>query len=152
MSLATTVAYALHSVFAGAWTGAVVFTTWRLLPLAADSELSPTVLERVGSGLSAFARTSAVVMPVTGLWMAWTQYNQLDGLLVPPRGHTVLTMVVLWVAMTGLTEVGASRIRDAADQGKVRTAAVDAGTVLKTASVVGVVLLLLGGYLSGPGV
>ena len=151
MSLLTTVAYVFHAVFAGAWVGALVFTTWKLLPLARNSDLGTAVLTSAASGLTTFSRTSALVLPATGLWMAWTQYNQLDGLLVPPRGHTVLTMVVLWVAMTGLTEVGASRIREAADQGKVRTAAVDAGTVLKAASVVGVLLLVLGGYLSGPG-
>jgi hypothetical protein len=59
-------------------------------------------------------------------------------------------MVVLWLVVTGLTEVGAARIHDAVDQGKVRTAGRDADRFLKAASVVGVLLLALGGYLSGP--
>ncbi len=150
MSLLTTVAYVFHAVFAGAWVGALVFTTWKLLPLARNSDLGTAVLTSAASGLTTFSRTSALVLPATGLWMAWTQYNELAGLLVPPRGHTVLAMVVLWLVVTGLTEVGAARIHDAVDQGKVRTAGRDADRFLKAASVVGVLLLALGGYLSGP--
>lgn len=150
MSITTTLAYAFHTLFAGVWTGAIVFTTWRLLPLARDGDTSTAVLSSVAGGLAIFSRTSALVLPATGLWMVWTQYGGLSGLTVPPRGHAVLTMVVLWLAMTGLTEVGAARIRDAVDAGKVRTAGREADTFLKAASGIGVVLLLLGGYLSGP--
>jgi putative copper export protein len=150
MSLTTTVAYVLHTVFAGAWVGAVVFTTWKVLPLAKESELEPAILQSAASGLSTFSRTSALVLPATGLWMAWTQYNELAGLLVPPRGHVVLTMTALWLVMTGMTEVGAARIRDAASDGKVRTAGRDADTFLKVASVVGLLILVLGGYLAAP--
>lgn len=150
MGITTTVAYALHTLFAGVWTGVVVFTTWKLLPLAADSDLSPAVLEGAAGGLSTFSRTSAVVLPATGLWMVWTQYGGLAGLTVPPRGHAVLTMVVLWLLMTGMTEAGAARIREAAADGKVRTAARESGRFLKAASAAGVVTLLLGGYLAAP--
>jgi putative copper export protein len=150
MGLLTTVAYALHAVFAGVWVGALVLTSWKVVPLAKDGDLETALLESVAGGVSALARTSALVLPATGLWMAWTGYDQLAGLLVPPRGHLVLTMIVLWLGMTGLSEVGAARIRAAAADGKVRTAGREADTFLKAASGVGIVLLLLGGYLSGP--
>lgn len=150
MSLLTTVAYVFHTVFAGAWVGAVVFATWKVVPLARESDVEPPLLESVASGLSTFSRTSAVVLPATGLWMAWTQYGELSGLLVPPRGHVVLTMIVLWLVMTGMTEAGAARIRDAASQGKVRTAGKESARFLKVASGLGIVTLMLGGYLAAP--
>lgn len=150
MGLLTTIAYVLHTVFAGVWVGAVVFATWKVVPLAKQSDLEPPVLESVASGLSAFSRTSALVLPATGLWMAWTGYDQLAGLLVPPRGHVVLTMIVLWLVMTGMTEAGAARIRDAAGEGKVRTAGKESARFLKIASTLGILTLVLGGYLVAP--
>lgn len=151
MGILTTAAYVLHTVFAGAWVGAVVFATWKVVPLAKQSDLEPAILESTASGLSTFSRTSAVVLPASGLWMAWTGYDELAGLLVPPQGHVVLTMIVLWLVMTGMTEAGAARIRDAAAQGKVRTAGKESARFLKAASGLGILLLVLGGYLAAPG-
>ena len=150
MGLLTTAAYAVHGIAAGIWVGAVVLIAWRVVPLASDGALEPETLESVADGLSWITRTNALLMPATGLWMAWTVYDQLNGLLVPPRGHTVLVMTVLWLVMTGLAEVGAARIRNAATDGKVRTAGRESRRALRAASLVGVVLLGLGGYLVGP--
>ncbi|MFB6193441.1 MAG: CopD family protein [Halobaculum sp.] len=150
MGILTTAAYAIHGIAAGIWIGAVVLVSWRVVPLATDGALEPATLESVADGLSWITRTNALLMPATGLWMAWTVYDQFAGLLVPPRGHTVLLMVVLWLVMTGLAEIGAARIREAAADGKVRTAGRESRRALQAASVVGVVLLGLGGYLVGP--
>ena len=150
MGLVTTAAYAIHGIAAGVWVGAVVLVTWRVVPLATAGEVEPAMLESVADGVSYVTRTNALVMPATGLWMAWTGYDQLAGLLVPPRGHAVLLMIASWLVMTGLAEVGAARIRDAATAGKVRTAGRESRRALQAASLVGVGLLALGGYLVGP--
>lgn len=150
MGVVTTLAYAVHGIAAGVWVGAMVLIAWRVVPLAAAGDLEPGTLESIADGLSWITRTNALLMPATGLWMAWTVYDQLNGLLVPPRGHTVLLMTVLWLVMTGLAEVGAARIRGPASDGKVRTAGRESRRVLRAASLVGVLLLGLGGYLVGP--
>lgn len=151
MSLITTLAYAVHGLAAGTWVGAVILATWKVLPLAREGDLDPAYLRGITSGLTWLTRTNSLVMPATGLWMAWDVYAQFTGLLVPPRGHTVLTMIVLWLVMTGLIEYGTARIRGALDDEKVRTAGQAATTPMRVASLIGLLLLALGGYLAGPG-
>lgn len=150
MSILTTLAYAAHGIGAGVWVGAVALVAWRVVPLAADGELEPPTLTAAADGLSWLTRTNALLMPATGLWMAWVSYDRLAGLLVPPRGHTVLLMILLWLVMSAMVEVGAARIRRAADEGKVRTAGRASRRVLWGATLVGATLLGLGGYLVGP--
>ncbi len=140
-------AYVFHTLFAGLWVGAVVLTAWKVVPLARDGDMNPEVLGGITSGVSWITRIGALVFLVTGGHMAATVYGS-EGLFMPPRGHVVLTMLGLWVVMTGLVEVGGSKIRSALDEGKVRTAARDGGTFLRAAAVVGLVLLVLGGYLA----
>ncbi|WP_284013649.1 CopD family protein [Halobaculum litoreum] len=109
--------------------------------------MNPEVLGSITAGVSWITRIGALVFLATGGHMAATVYGA-EGLFAPPRGHVVLTMLGLWVVMTGLVEVGGSRIRSALDEGKVRTAARDGGTFLRAAAGVGLLLLVLGGYLS----
>ncbi|SHH22120.1 transporter [Halobaculum gomorrense] len=147
MQAALTAAYVFHTLFAGLWVGAVVLTAWKVLPLAKDGDVTPELLGGVAAGVSLITRIGAVVFVATGGHMAATVYGA-EGLFAPPRGHVVLTMLTLWLVMTGLVEVGGSKIRSALDEGKVRTAARDAGTFYNAAAVVGFVLLVLGGYLA----
>lgn len=149
MSLTLTAAYVLHTLFAGLWVGAVAFATWKVVPPAKAGEATPDLLAAVAGGLSTLTRVGALFFLATGGYMALTQYGTA-GLLEPPRGHLVLTMVALWVVMTGLVEAGTSRLTDATDENKVRTGAREADTLLKAASGVGVLLLLVGGYLAAP--
>ncbi|WP_225935378.1 CopD family protein [Halobaculum magnesiiphilum] len=147
MQAALTAAYVFHTLFAGLWVGAVVLTAWKVIPLARDGDASPELLGSVVSGVSTITRVGAIVFVATGGHMAATVYGA-EGLFAPPRGHVVLTMLTLWLVMTGLVEVGGSKVRSALEQRKVRTAARDAGTFYNAAAVVGFVLLVLGGYLA----
>ncbi|WP_313695044.1 transporter [Halorarum halobium] len=149
MPLALTGAYVLHTLFAGVWVGAVLLATWKVVPLAKGGGLDPDALGSISSGLTTITRVAALVFVATGGHMAATVYGS-ELLFGTGRGHLVLTMLALWLVMTGLVEVGASKIRSALDVGKVRTAAHDAETFLRLASVVGVVLLVIGGYLAAP--
>ncbi len=147
MQAALTAAYVFHTLFAGLWVGAVVLTAWKVLPLAKDGDVNPELLGAVTSGVSLITRIGALVFIATGGHMAATVYGA-EGLFTPPRGHVVLTMLGLWFVMTGLVEVGGSKIRSALEDGKVRTAARDAGILYNAAAALGFVLLVLGGYLS----
>ena len=149
VSLALTLAYVLHTLFAGLWVGAVVLVTWKVVPRAKDGDATPGLLAGVAGGLSTLTRVGAVVFLATGGYMALTRYGT-GGLLVPPRGHAVLAMAGLWVVMTGLVEAGTSRLAAAAAENKVRTGAREADALLKAASAVGVLLLCVGGYLVSP--
>ncbi|WP_435125247.1 CopD family protein [Halobaculum sp. D14] len=150
MSVALTAAYVLHTLFAGLWVGGVVLATWKLLPLAKAGDIAPETFSAVTDGLSTLTRVGAVVFVATGGHMAAEVYGS-EGLFTPPDGHVVLSMLALWLVMAGLVEVGASKARSALDEDKVRTGARDADAFLKAASAVGVVLLVLGGYLASPG-
>lgn len=151
MPIALTAAYILHTLFAGAWVGAVLLATWKVLPLAKAGDLGPDVLEAVTSGLTTLTRLAAVVFVATGGHMAATVYGS-EALFGTGRGHLVLTMLTLWLVMTGLVEVGGRKMRSVLDAGKVRTAARDADAFLKAASAAGLVLLVIGGYLASPAV
>ena len=151
MPLALTAAYILHTLFAGAWVGAVLLATWKVVPLAKGGDLGPDALRSIESGLTTLTRLAAVVFVATGGHMAATVYGS-EGLFGTGRGHLVLTMLTLWFVMTVLVEVGGRRMRSALDVGKVRTAARDADAFLKAASLAGLVLLVIGGYLAGPAV
>lgn len=149
MPLALTAAYVLHALFAGLWVGAVAFATWKVIPPAREGEATTDLLAAVAGGLSTLTRVGAVFFLATGGYMALAVYGTA-GLFEPPRGHLVLAMVGLWVVMTGLVEVGTGRITDATDENKVRTGAREADPFLKAATAVGVLLLLIGGYLVAP--
>jgi hypothetical protein len=57
-------------------------------------------------------------------------------------------MVVLWLVLAALSEVGVSRFRGELDRRRVRTAAAHGRPFFVGAAGAAVVLLLLGGYLA----
>lgn len=147
MSTVYTVLNAIHLLFAGLWAGATVFFAWRVRPLVADSDISVEPTMALSAGLRWLTRISAVVFVVTGGHMAATRYG--DGaLLSTPRGHVVVTMLVLWLVVTGLLEMALGKMETELGEGRVRTAGKEARIPLLAASVLLSVLLLLGGYLS----
>ncbi|MFB6127757.1 MAG: CopD family protein [Halolamina sp.] len=141
---------AVHLLFGALWAGGVVFVVWRVLPLVSAGELSVDPARRIASGTQWLTRASAVVMLLTGGHMAATLYDTAS-LTGTGRGHVVVTMTVLWLAMTGLVEAGFSRYTDALDSNKIRTAGRESRTLLRAAGAVGVVLLVLGGWLAATG-
>jgi len=141
MALAETVAYAFHLTFAALWTGAVIFTTYAVLPLGQSGDASPGVLSRIAGKLSLVNRSSSLLMLLSGGYL-WTALDYTSRFPDDTESHLVLTMVVLWLVLTGLVEVGVSRLKDAGDSGKVRTPANNARPFLLGASVVAVLLLL----------
>lgn len=136
----------IHLAVAGVWAGAVLYATVGLLPLARAGDLDAAPARTMLGRLTTLSRASSLVLLLTGAHLALTRYPG-DALLGTGQGHLVVTMVLLWVALSGLVEVGAGKFRDALDQQKVRTGADDARRFFRLASVVAVALLLLGGWL-----
>ena len=142
--------YAIHLLFAGLWTGSVLFVTWAILPLAGNGDLNATPLESVAGKLKLVSRVSAVLLLLTGLRMAMLgNYTSTDVLFGTTNGYLVVTMVVLWFVLMGLLEVGAGKLTDGTGKKKVREPAKEAKPFLYGASVVALLLLLNSGVLAG---
>ncbi len=140
--------YAVHLLFAGLWTGSVLFVAWAVLPTAADGSASPASLSPVVSRLRTVSRASATLLLLTGAHLASTRYG-VDGLLGTTGGYLVIGMIVLWFALAGLVEVGAGRLADGFDRQKIREPAREAKPFLYGAAAVAVLLLLDAGALLG---
>lgn len=142
--------YAIHLLIAGLWTGAVVFLTWGVLPQAADGILNAEPLAAITGRIKLLSRTSAVLLPLTGLRMTMLlDYTDTAILFETTRGHLLIGMIVLWLVLMGLVEVGASKLTDGTNQKKVREPARDARPFLLGASIVAVLLLIDAGLILG---
>lgn len=141
-------AYVLHAVFAGLWTGSVLFVTLGVVPLARDGTLNAAPLASVTGRLSALTRASAVVFLATGVYMGVARSYTTDTLTSSTTGYLVVSMVVLWFVLTGLVEVATSKLRDGTEQDKVREPARNARPFLLAGSVLAVALLANSGLLA----
>lgn len=150
MTVATTVSQVLHLLFAALWTGSVVFVAWAIVPGARDGEFDAAPLEPVMSKLRTLTRVSAVVFLLTGGHLAGTKYTS-ETLFSTGRGHLVLTMLVLWVVLTGLVEVGAGKFLSGLDDLKVRQPAREARPFLLGGAAVALLLLVDAGLLAAGG-
>ncbi|MUV59547.1 hypothetical protein [Halobacterium sp. CBA1126] len=137
MSVTETVVYALHLLFAGLWTGSVLFATATLPNIAGG--LAADARDSFVGALRNVSRASAAVLLLSGGYMlTLAGYTEGGALTGTGRGHLVLAMLVLWFALAGLTEVAAGKLDDGED----------ATSFLYGASVVAVLLLLDAGALA----
>lgn len=137
----------LHLLFGGLWAGAVVFFAWRIRPLVAAGTLDVESAERLVSDLRWLTRGGALVFVATGGHMAATTYP--DGALFSTgRGHVVIAMLLTWLVVTGLVEVGAGKMLGELDEGRLRTAGKATRLPFLAAGWLSVGLLVLGGYLA----
>ncbi|MFB6227852.1 MAG: transporter [Halobacteriales archaeon] len=139
--------YAVHLLFAGLWAGGVAFVTLGILPGARDGAMGPEPLGAAFDHLTTVSRISAAVLLLTGGHMAGQVYTA-ESLTETTNGYLVITMVVLWLALAALVEIGAGRVRDGVDAKKVREPARAATRIYQVATVAGATLLLIGGVLS----
>ncbi|SEO22413.1 Copper resistance protein D [Halogranum amylolyticum] len=137
-----------HLLFAGLWTGSVLFTSYAVLPTAASGDIDVAPLETIVGKLTTVSRASALFLLLSGGHLAGTRYTA-ESLFGSPRGHLVLAMVVLWFVLAALVEIGASKLRDGLDERKVRTPARDARRLFTAAAVVALLLLVDAGLLLG---
>ncbi|QSG06947.1 transporter [Halapricum desulfuricans] len=141
--------YALHVLFAGLWTGAVVFVTWAVLPLARDGDLDAQPLESIAGRVKRLSRISAVLLALTGVRMAMVlDYTETTVLFETTRGYLLVGMVTLWLVLMGVVEVGASKLADGTGRRKVREPARNARPFFLGATVVAALLLVDAGLLA----
>jgi putative copper export protein len=141
MSMVEVVVRAIHLIVAATWVGAVFFFSFGVLPLAREGSLNAAPLERFTERVQVGSRIASVLLLLSGGYMiSLAGYER--SLVSEPAGNLVLAMVVLWLALTALVEVGASRVLDGTDELKVRTPAKRATPFLRGATLVGVLLLV----------
>jgi uncharacterized membrane protein len=143
-------AYVIYSVFAGLWTGSVIFMTVSVLPLALRGNFDAGPLGTVTGRFKLVSRTSVLLLFLTGSHMAGTQYTTAT-LTGSTSGYLVVSMLALWLLTAGVTEVGASRLADGSGRDKVREPARNARRFFQLGSVFAVLLLVVSGLLSAAG-
>ncbi|PSP28716.1 hypothetical protein BRC65_01650 [Halobacteriales archaeon QH_2_65_14] len=139
--------YTIHSVFAGLWTGSVLFVTLSVLPLARDGNLNAAPLDAVGNRLTTISRFSAVVLFLTGSHMAGVRHTG-ETLFETEGGWLVLAMIGFWLALMATVEIGAKKLRDGTERDKVREPARNARAFFLAASLFALLLLVTAGLLS----
>lgn len=140
-------AYVIHSVFAGLWTGAVVFVTLGVVSPARGGGVSATRLDALVGTLTTVSRTSALALFATGSYMASARYTS-ETLTGTTGGYLVLAMLACWFLLAGVVEMGASKIRDGTGRDKVREPAREAWRFFQLGTVLAVALLVIAGLLS----
>ncbi|MFB6087223.1 MAG: hypothetical protein ABEJ85_01785 [Haloarculaceae archaeon] len=147
MATLVSVVTTLHVLFAGLWTGAVVFVAWKVVPLVAAGDVDVAPATALLSGLRLLTRVSALVFLATGGHLAGTKYGG-GRLLGTVDGYAVVAMLATWLLLTGLVEMGVGRTLSALDDDRLRTAGQENLTLFRVMGLLAVVLLLLGGYLA----
>jgi uncharacterized membrane protein len=146
MATIDTAMNAIHLLVAGLWAGSALFIARGLLPAARNGSLDSEPLRGLIGRFRTGSRVASLVLFLTGGHLAGTQYTA-ESLLGSTRGYLVVVMVVLWLVMTGLIEVGSGRLLDGLNERKVREPARAATPFLTAAAVAGVALLAIGGVL-----
>jgi uncharacterized membrane protein len=138
----------IHLVFAALWAGSVCFVAAVVLPLARDGAFNTTrPLEVISGKLTTVSRVSSLVLLLTGGHLAGRGYTA-ETLFGTLGGRLVLAMVVLWLALTALVEIGAKRLEAGLTGKKIREPARDSLTAFRAAAVAAVGLLVVAGLLS----
>lgn len=134
-----------HMVFAGLWTGSVIFVSTGVLPAASTGELGASAVGQIAERLQWVSRISALALFITGGPLTSSQYT-FGELLGTTRGYGVIVMIVLWLVLIGLVEVAGSRARNLT---AATTLDLSPGTrtLFHGAAVVSGLLLVLSGYL-----
>lgn len=141
MSLETSIATGVHLLVAAGWTGSVGFVTLAVLPLARNGGLNATPLERLIDRLRFTSRLGAVLMLLSGGYLVW-EYYTVDRLTETTDGHVVLGMILLWLVLTALVEVGAGRALEDVKQKKVRAPAKEYRRWFEAATLVAALLFV----------
>lgn len=146
MAIADTTSAVVHLVFAGLWTGSVLYFVGAVLPLAREGEVNAAPLSALTDRLTWITRVSALLLFLTGGHIAAQRYTA-ERLTGDPDGHLVLTMVALWLILAVVVEFGARRLQQGFDRQKVREPARNNRWLFGVAGLVSILLLIVAGML-----
>ncbi len=149
----TAVARIVHLIFSAVWAGSVCYVAFVVLPLARDGAFTTTEPLAVLSGkLTTITRVSAVVLLLTGGHLAGRGYSIGGGtrpdLFWSTNGQLVLLMVVLWLVLAALVEIGSKRFERGLEAKKLREPAASVLPLYRAAAVVSIGLLVVAGLIT----
>ncbi|HET7324221.1 MAG TPA: hypothetical protein VFJ06_07810 [Halococcus sp.] len=136
----------LHLVVAGVWAGWTMFMAALVVPVARDGRLGADALDWMTGWFVRVSQAAPVIMLLTGGYMVSQGAitgTPLDSL----RGQLVVTMVVLWIVLSGLSNAAGRRLTDGIEAGGVESAAHRTTMLFYGAGVVALLLLVVGGWL-----
>ena len=144
-----------HLLFAAVWAGSVFYVAFVVLPLARDGAFNSTKpLEVISGKLTTISRVSSLVLFISGSHLAGRLYTVGGGgpdLFGSINGQLVLLMVVLWLVLTALVEIGAKRLESGLNGKKLREPAHDALPLFQAAAVAAIALLVVAGLITSGG-
>lgn len=141
MSVIDTAMRVGHVLFAALWTGASLFMAAGVVPAARDGRVGADAIEWIARRFTYLTIGSVLVLFVTGGHLAGTLYT-FESLTGSGRGHLVLTMIALWLALAVLLHFGTRKLLAGAREGELDVG-VDASRPWFLASGVGAVLVLV---------
>ena len=147
MTVIDSVMQVVHVLFAGLWTGSVLFVVGAVLPASTAGTISVDAMAAITTRLAWLTRISAVVFVATGGHLAGTGYTA-ESLFSTGRGQLVVAMLVLWFVLTGLVEVGCKRLGGSAAADDVGAAVESTRPIWLAAGAVAVLLLVDAGLLA----
>src|SRR6056297_1701706 len=147
MAVIDSVMQVVHVLFAGLWTGSVLFVVGAVLPASTAGSISSAAMETISTRLSWLTRISALVFVATGGHLAGTGYSA-ESLFGTGRGQLVVAMLVLWFVLTGLVEVGCKRLGGSTAADDVGAAVDSTRPIWLAAGAVAVLLLVDAGLLA----
>lgn len=149
MATIDTVMIAIHLIFGAMWVGSVAFVTFTILPLARDGDLERVPFERMMDKVLLVSRVSALAMVISGTHMMGTgNYFDTEVLLESTRGQSVLAMFILWFVLIVIIEISTRRIKSGLGANLLREPARDGLAWFYTATLVGILLFLIGSLLT----
>jgi len=137
----------VHVLFAGLWTGSVLFVVGAVLPASTAGSISKQAMSTITTRLAWLTRISAVVFVTTGGHLAGTGYTA-ESLFATGRGQLVVAMLVLWLVLTALVEIGCKRLGGSAAADTVATGVESTRPIFLAAGAVALLLLVDAGLLA----
>ncbi len=92
----------LHLTATTLWVGGLIHFISIIGPVRSTFKPAAPILGNVVGRFSNFARVAVVTLFVTGLYAAWLQVGDIDGLLNTPYGQALLIKLILIVPVIGL--------------------------------------------------
>ncbi|MFC6733387.1 MULTISPECIES: hypothetical protein [unclassified Haladaptatus] len=146
MSLIDTTMAVFHMLFAGLWVGGTLFFVGIVLPAARAGQMSTDGLKWIAGRFTTITTASILLLLITGGHLAGTFYT-FEGLATTGRGHLVVSMVVLWLILAGLLQVGLRRLRRELGSVTAKVAVEQNLPLFFTAGIVAFALLVVAGLL-----
>ncbi|WP_266080842.1 CopD family protein [Haladaptatus caseinilyticus] len=146
MALIDTIIRVIHTVFAGAWAGGTLLFVGAVLPAARANHFDARALSTIAKRFSYLSVAAVALLFITGGHLAGRLYT-FGSLQSTGRGHLVVSMVVLWLVLAGVSHAATSQLTSALETGDTKTAVENSWGLYLVAAMAAAALLVIAGLL-----